>query len=100
MCPPSLKRSESDGDDKNKISNLNLLGGDEPQQQPLHPHRIDNSASSSSTSNNVTASSSNTIKMGASMRSYEEFSNGRFWKSTDYDFNLTNDHVGDGDNTG
>jgi hypothetical protein len=98
MCPPSLKRGDSvDGDDKNKINNLNLLGGEEPQQQqPLHHHGIDDIAISS-TSNNFTATSSNTVKMGTSMRSYDEFNNGRFWKSNDYEDNLTNDHAGDED---
>lgn len=87
MCPPVLKRGDSDGDDSGNNSN-NLRGGEE-QHLPAHHLETDNSASS--TSNNIIDTSSNIVKMGTS---HDGFKKRTLWKSSDSDDNQNKD---DGD---
>lgn len=85
MCPPSLKRVDTDGDEKDN----NLRSGEEQRLQ-VHHHGIDSSANNS-TSNNIIATSSTAAKMGMS---YDEFNNETLSMSSNSDVNQNYD---DGD---
>lgn len=79
MCPPSLKRGDSDGDDTDN-NNFNLRVGEEqhPHMQ-MHHHGVDNSTSSASA--NIIVTSSDTINTGTC---YDGFKNEALWKGSDY----------------
>ena len=79
MCPPSLKRGDSDGDDTGNI-NFNLRVGEEqhPHMQ-MHHHGVDNSTSIASA--NIIVTSSDTVNTGTC---YDGFKNEALWKGSDY----------------
>lgn len=79
MCPPSLKRGDSDGDVTDN-NNFNIRVGEEqhPHMQ-MHHHGVDNSTSSASA--NIIVTSSDTINTGTC---YDGFKNEALWKGSDY----------------
>ena len=81
MCPPSLKRGDSDGDDTDN-NNFNLRVGEEqhPHMQ-MHHHGVDNSTSSASA--NIIVTSSDTINTNTGT-CYDGFKNEALWKGSDY----------------
>ena len=79
MCPPSLKRGDSDGDVTDN-NNFNIrVGGEQHPHMQMHHHGVDNSTSSASANINVT--SSDTINAGTC---YDGFKNEALWKGSDY----------------